>query len=97
VSSSYPTKTGMDRQTKRMNTGMCRTEGFINVPQRTPISRLKLQFPDLNEEVSIVIFINYPQKFVIRRSPTTSSSILNFRVLASDFYKISVRFSYTVG
>ena len=59
VSSSYSTKTGMDRQTKRMNTGMCRTEGFIDVPQRTPISRLKLQFPDLNEEVSIAIFINF--------------------------------------
>lgn len=53
VSKSICDPNQIERQTKRFKSDTYSSPNeYVSLPKRTPINRLKLQFPDLDEEVS---------------------------------------------
>lgn len=54
VSDTFGGENEMVRHTKRFKPSNYQTPNeLVSLPKRTPVSRLKLQFPNLDEEVSI--------------------------------------------
>ena len=60
VSKTFQTNDDMGRHSKRFKTGACASASeLIAIPKRTPINRLKLQFPNLDEEVGFLTHYVY--------------------------------------
>jgi hypothetical protein len=52
VSKTFETNDDMSMHSKRFKAGVCASASeLIAIPKRTPMNRLKLQFPSLDEEV----------------------------------------------
>lgn len=59
VSKAFGEHDEMERQAKRFKSSAYTSSSeFVTMPKRTPLHRLKLQFPNLDEEVSCVY--NHP-------------------------------------
>jgi hypothetical protein len=76
VSKSFPVSPEIERQSKRFKSQCSMQTDYVPIQKRTPLSRLKLQFPDLDEEAStpnidpfcqilISFILNVPAKFQI--------------------------------
>jgi len=58
VSDSLSNDVEMTRQAKRFKKAWSVSTDFISIPKRMPYARLKLQFPNLDEEVTPLIHPN---------------------------------------